>query len=1211
MYLIKTIKKACFKIFLMTLLLALPSCWENSRITGPTVNGEFPVGPPSRAVTSNVLTKTLIGLVSIPEGTGVEGVAISVVGTKESYAAITGSDGKFIIDKVKQDIYTITAAKSGYVFLPEKRVLHIKDDGSGENLNVDYSAIKNGVSAPPAVNLPSGYDPATLVMEVAPVTLPGNINYHAMPIGYAYDVTLAGQDHVDFGSSTAALSFTYDKQKLGEQGLLEEFMVYYLDETTGIWEQVDRIETNTATGTVTAYTSHFSMFVLTAMPAPTGTVTAPPSCIESDFPSGIGGSAGAVFTILDENFKYYKDRDYFIKPVSQSPYNASTFAAYGFEQAVGISTCNGGSDCGTYNQHKLYAGDDYIVFTAHTNLDVYLMYDTRGGANRDDNSQDAPWIALSGFADTGHFVETTDSVKYYKVYKKTYAQGEAVHLHGNRKGVTDPDIQTNYWVILKKSGDTSVGNPSSLCIAQPDTTPPSLVTNLVAVPGAGVVTLTWQNPDDPDFAGVIIRKGTISPPMNVGDGIEPTGTVVSPQCFRDENVIAGNTYYYTVFSLDNNNNYLAGASVNVTTSADSDGDGLSDVYETGTGTNPYNADTDGDGISDGIEISLGTNPLNGDLTAPSIDTFSLTSGTPTNNRNITFSISGSDNVGITHWMVTQMATKPLANNTSWSATAPAGYVLPDAFAAYTLHAWAKDAAGNVSNAATLSVEYVDNIAPVLSTFILTSPNPSVSHDIAFDLDGSDNIGITAWLITETPGVPNVGNPGWSGTKPGSHTLSAGFGTRTVYAWARDAAGNISAEKTIQVQLKDPTKWAMTYGGTGDEIARSVVQTSDGGYIITGNTNSTDGDVSGQHGSYDGWVIKTDGVGTIAWKRAFGGTGDDSLNSVQQTPDGGYILAGHTASYNGDVSGKHGLYDMWIVKLNASGTIAWQKCLGGPGDDFAQKIRLTSDGGYVVIGYSAQVGGDVTSNQGECDFWVVKLNQSGAILWQKSMGGSANDMGMSIEQTSEGGYIATGQSMSSNGNVTGAHGGYDYWTVKLNSSGSIEWQKAIGGTGDDRARGAIQTGDGGYLITGWSNSTNGDIVSPKGSNDCFLVKLDTAGNIQWRKNYGGSNPENAISVRQMPDGGFVVAAYGNSTNGDVSGSHGTFEFWLFKIDVTGTLIWQKCFGGSSSDLSSEIALTSDGGLITVGSSSSNNGDVSGNHGGNDYWVVKLDANNLLY
>ncbi|MCL2009110.1 MAG: flagellin, partial [Synergistaceae bacterium] len=183
------------------------------------------------------------------------------------------------------------------------------------------------------------------------------------------------------------------------------------------------------------------------------------------------------------------------------------------------------------------------------------------------------------------------------------------------------------------------------------------------------------------------------------------------------------------------------------------------------------------------------------------------------------------------------------------------------------------------------------------------------------------------------------------------------------------------------------EWQRSLGGSGYEGASSIQQTADGGYIVAGSSNSTDGDVSGNHGGYDYWIVELDANGDIEWEKSLGGSGLDSASSIQQTADGGYIVAGFSYSTDNDVSGNHGVRDYWIVKLTVNGDIEWEKSLGGTNYDQAFSIQQTADGGYIVAGYSDSNNVDVSGNHGGSDYWIVKLTANGVIEWQRSLGGS--------------------------------------------------------------------------------------------------------------------------------------------------------------------------------------------------------------------------------
>jgi hypothetical protein len=310
-----------------------------------------------------------------------------------------------------------------------------------------------------------------------------------------------------------------------------------------------------------------------------------------------------------------------------------------------------------------------------------------------------------------------------------------------------------------------------------------------------------------------------------------------------------------------------------------------------------------------------------------------------------------------------------------------------------------------------------------------------------------------------------------------------------------------------VSMSQPNiQWQKALGGSLEDVGGPIQQTSDGGFIVAGFADSNDGDASGNHGLADLWVVKLNNTGTIEWQKSLGGSSRDGAGSIhmtndgggsiQQTNDGGYIVAGTSYSNDGDVSGNHGEADAWVVKLSSIGTIEWQKSLGGSGYDGSNFIQQTNDGGYILAAKSLSNDGDVSGNHGQLDSWVVKLSNIGAIEWQKSLGGSGDDVGSSIQRTNDGGYIVTGTSNSNDGDVSGNHGGLDYWIVKLTSVGVIEWQKSLGGSASEQSFSIDLTNDGGYILSGFSESNDGDVSGNHGYIDYWVVKLNNIGTIEW-------------------------------------------------------------------------------------------------------------------
>jgi hypothetical protein len=336
------------------------------------------------------------------------------------------------------------------------------------------------------------------------------------------------------------------------------------------------------------------------------------------------------------------------------------------------------------------------------------------------------------------------------------------------------------------------------------------------------------------------------------------------------------------------------------------------------------------------------------------------------------------------------------------------------------------------------------------------------------------------------------------------------------------------------------------GGSGDEEGRAIQQTADGGFVAIGYSGSNDGDAKGNHGGKDMWVVKLSDSGALEWQKSLGGSGNEEGRSIQQTADGGFVAIGESGSNDGDAKGNHGGKDMWVVKLSDSGALEWQKSLGGSGDEEGDAIQQAADGGYIAVGFSDSDDGDVSGNHGEIDAWLVKLTGSGALEWQKSLGGGGMDNGRSVQQTADGGYVVIGDSYSNDGDSKGNHGGKDMWVVKLSDSGALEWQKSLGGGGYEEGYAIQQTADGGFIAVGLTFSNDGDVSGNHGETDAWLVKLTGGGELEWQKSLGGSWLDAAASVQQTADGGFIAVGLSYSNDGDASGNHGDMDVWVVKL-----------------------------------------------------------------
>ncbi len=421
------------------------------------------------------------------------------------------------------------------------------------------------------------------------------------------------------------------------------------------------------------------------------------------------------------------------------------------------------------------------------------------------------------------------------------------------------------------------------------------------------------------------------------------------------------------------------------------------------------------------------------------------------------------------------------------------------------------------------------------------------------------------------------------------------------------------------------EWQRTIGGSGDDELYSIRQTSDGGFILGGSSNSN---ISGNKaenslGGYDYWIIKTNVSGNIEWQNTIGGGADDELVTIHETADGGFILGGNSKS---DISGDklencNGGYDYWIVKTDAVGNIQWQNTIGGSGDDqLSYSVQQTFDKGFILGGSSkSNISGDKIENcYGQEDYWIVKLDSLGTLQWQNTIGGNGKDALLSLQQTFNGEYILGGYSQSNiSGDKTENCAFEDYWIVKIDTLGNIQWQNTIGGNHNDKLISVKQTFDGGYILGGFSlSNVSGDKTeNSNGWYDYWIVKTDSIGTLQWQNTIGGSTIEELYITKQTIDGGFILGGVSISPfSGDkTENCNGTYDFWVIKTDSIGNLLWQNTIGGDNLDELFSIQETSDGSYILGGYSLSNISfdKTENSNGSSDYWILKLtDKFNII-
>ena len=373
---------------------------------------------------------------------------------------------------------------------------------------------------------------------------------------------------------------------------------------------------------------------------------------------------------------------------------------------------------------------------------------------------------------------------------------------------------------------------------------------------------------------------------------------------------------------------------------------------------------------------------------------------------------------------------------------------------------------------------------------------------------------------------------------------------------------------IYAQPQPPgTLWTQTYGGNYDDRSYYVQQTEDGGFITTGYTHSYGA------GGCDIWLIKTDAEGNLEWEQTFGGCNNDGGYCVQQTSDGGYIVVGYTYSFGA------GSYDAWLIKTDAIGNVEWDQTYGGGEGDDGHYVQQTIDGGYIIAGgtYSYGVIWDV---------WLIKTDANGNEEWNQVFGGGGYQAANCVQQTEDGGYI-----VSSYTTPYCPHP-WDAWLIKTDQNGILEWDQTYGGEGGEYGAGVQQTEDGGYIFAGFTDSYGA------GLQDFWLVKTDQNGTEEWNQTYGGSGADEASSVQLTNDGGYVLVGFTESYGA------GSKDFWLVKTDATGNLEWEETYGGLGDDLGRCVQQTGDEGYILAGWTDSFGA------GGFDVWLIRLEGDGVL-
>ena len=420
--------------------------------------------------------------------------------------------------------------------------------------------------------------------------------------------------------------------------------------------------------------------------------------------------------------------------------------------------------------------------------------------------------------------------------------------------------------------------------------------------------------------------------------------------------------------------------------------------------------------------------------------------------------------------------------------------------------------------------------------------------------------------------------------------------------------------TMVVAAQPAIDWQHNYGGSLQDRGYSIAPTSDGGYIVLGETRSSDGMVVGFHGgvAYDLWVLKLDGSGAIEWQRCLGSSEAETPGSITSTLDGGYILVGGAGTVSGDVSESLGNGDIWLVRLTAEGDILWDRAFGGTDFDYGVEVTALADGTFMVLGTVFSMDLDASDNHGASDLWLGRVDANGTLLQSRCYGGSGIDTGRTMRSYPDGAVIFGGVTNSTNGDVFGNSSAYrKAWVVYVANDWDIRWERTLGGGGGgDQAYGLFRAqGDTVFVAIG-ADSQDGDVTDPWGDVDYWIVKLGPDGTILRQRSFGGTGQDLPTTIipgswpRTM-----YVSGRSSSNDGMVSAPIGATDCWLLHLNTELDLLWEKSIGGNQGDGGNALCLGPDGSLVIGGYSLSSAGDLTGNFGLSDVWVVKLDPENV--
>jgi hypothetical protein len=424
--------------------------------------------------------------------------------------------------------------------------------------------------------------------------------------------------------------------------------------------------------------------------------------------------------------------------------------------------------------------------------------------------------------------------------------------------------------------------------------------------------------------------------------------------------------------------------------------------------------------------------------------------------------------------------------------------------------------------------------------------------------------------------------------------------------------NCSKKDVFEVPEIDTNVYFIeTIGGSKNDAFNAITKTIDGGYITAGYTQSNDGDIiSKANISFDFLASKFSAENTLEWQKTFGGSEDDKALDIIQTLEGDFIILGSSESSDLDVSENAGSKDFWLVKLSNKGVLLWEKSFGFSGIDYGTTLLETKEGGFLITGVL-----DVSASDGQGnakstatkhsggDYWAIKTDHTGTLEWSRFFGGSFTEVPSGVLETDAHNFIIVGSSDSNDFNISNSKGSYDFWIIKISPEGTLLWEKSFGGSEIDEAKAITRTNDGNFIIVGDTRSADKNVSKNNGAADIWVLKVSSEGNILWEKTIGGANFDAARAIYKTQDNGFLIAGSSRSLDNDFE-NKGQNDALILKIDKNGNLLWQKIFGGSKIDFLYDVVELNNKSIIAVGESSSEDGDIPKNKGFSDGLIIQI-------